>query len=67
MQNNSQLILENWNNSLPAIRLLQIDTGFQQQKQQKSYQLVETEQLSTLWKMRPYKYEIKDFLESSEN
>lgn len=47
----------------------QFKAGYQQQKQQKYYKLMETEQLSIEWKMAQdrNKKEIKGFLEFHEN
>lgn len=57
---------KNWNNSLYLIRSQRIKAGHKhQQKQQKSYILIETEQLSTEWPWvrEDIKKEIKTFLD----
>jgi hypothetical protein len=51
MQSKSQQTQENWHNTLHPILLPQISAGCQQQKQQKAYKLMKTEQLPTEWKM----------------
>lgn len=50
-QRKTQKIQENWNGSLHPIWPAQITAGYQQQKQQKVLKLMETEELTSEWKM----------------
>lgn len=62
-QSRLQQIEENWNTTLHPICPLQIKTGYEWQ--QKVYKLMETEWLTTEWKIDQEK--IKDFLELNKN